>query len=166
MADSLVLLLQSITAGQAVLEFQPSFHNGLTIAVYVGMLVGALFWGLGADVIGRRMAFNVSLFIASTFAIIAGASPNWIVLGLFVCLSAFGAGGNLILDTAVFLEYLPSKQQWLLTLMACWWGFAPVVAAAFAWPFLSEPQWNCTTAATCTYHNNQVRLNHARSFLS
>ena len=27
-------------------------------------------------------------------------------------------GGNLVLDTAVFLEYLPSKDQWLLTLMA------------------------------------------------
>jgi hypothetical protein len=30
-------------------------------------------------------------------------------LGLFVSLSSFGAGGNLVLDTAVFLEYLPSE---------------------------------------------------------
>jgi hypothetical protein len=53
---------------------------------------------------------------------VAGASPSWEVLGLFVCLSAFGAGGNLVLDTAVFLEYLPSYRQWMLTLMAAWWG--------------------------------------------
>lgn len=86
------------------------------------MLVGALFWGMTADIIGRKFAFNVSLMICSVFAIVAGASPNWIVLGLFVCLSAFGGGGNLVLDTAVFLEYLPSKNQWLLTLMAAWWG--------------------------------------------
>jgi hypothetical protein len=46
-ADSLVLLLQSVTAGQAALEFQPSFSYGLTVAAYSGMLVGALFWGLG-----------------------------------------------------------------------------------------------------------------------
>lgn len=94
----------------------------MTIAVYVGMLVGALFWGLSADIIGRKFAFNVSLMICSIFAIVAGSSPNWIVLGLFVALSAFGGGGNLVLDTAVFLEYLPSKDQWLLTLMAAWWG--------------------------------------------
>jgi MFS family permease len=86
------------------------------------MLVGALFWGMGADIIGRKYAFNFSLLISAIFAIVAGASPNWPVLGLFVALSAFGAGGNLVLDTAVFLEYLPSKQQWLLTLMAAWWG--------------------------------------------
>jgi MFS family permease len=120
--DSLLLLIQSIIATYAANEFHPSYPKGLTIAVYVGMLVGALFWGLSADVIGRKFAFNTSLMLSSVFAIVAGASPNWIVLGLFVCLSAFGAGGNLVLDTAVFLEYLPSKQQWLLTLMAAWWG--------------------------------------------
>lgn len=120
--DSLILLLQSTIAGQAILEFKPSYSTGLTIAVYTGMLIGALFWGLSADVVGRRFAFNISLFISSIFTTVAGASPIWVVLGLFTCLSAFGAGGNLVLDTAVFLEYLPSRYQWLITLMAAWWG--------------------------------------------
>ncbi|KAL2355067.1 major facilitator superfamily domain-containing protein [Cryomyces antarcticus] len=151
--DSLILLIQSIIAGQAALEFQPSFSRGLTIAVYVGMLVGALFWGLSADIIGRRIAFNTSLVICSVFAIVAGSSPNWIVLGLFVCLSAFGAGGSLVLDTAVFLEFLPSKDQWLLTLMAAWWGLGQLVAGLFAWAFL--PNHSCADAASCTYANNK-----------
>lgn len=159
MADSLILLLQSVTAGQAALEFKPSFANALTIAAYSGMLVGALFWGLGADVIGRKFAFNCSLFVCSIFAIVAGASPNWYVLALFTSLAAFGGGGNLVLDTAVFLEFLPSRQAWLLTLMAAWWGLAPVIAAAFCWPFLSQARWNCGTNASnmvCTYSNNMV----------
>lgn len=120
--DSLILLIQSIIADQAALEFQPSFPRGLTVAAYVGMLAGALFWGMSADVIGRKFAFNTSLLLCSVFAIIAGSSPSWVVLGFWVALAAFGAGGNLVLDTAVFLEYLPSKYQWLLTLMAAWWG--------------------------------------------
>src|SRR5258708_881864 len=120
--DSLLLLVQSIIASDAAKEFNPGYPKGLTIAVYVGMLVGALFWGLSADIIGRRFAFNCSLMISSIFAILAGSAPNWVVLGLWVCLSAFGSGGNLVLDTTFFLEYLPSKKQWLLTLMACWWG--------------------------------------------
>ncbi|KAH9844742.1 membrane transporter, partial [Teratosphaeria destructans] len=119
--DSQILLVQSIIATQAQYEFAPSFANGLTIAAYVGMLVGALFWGLSADVVGRKYAFNVSLLISSVFCIVAGASPDWVVLGLFTCLAAFGSGGNLVLDTAVFLEYLPSRNQWLLTLMAAWY---------------------------------------------
>ena len=78
--------------------------------------------------IGRKYAFNYSLLIASVFTIVAGASPNWIVLGLFVCFAAFGAGGNLVLDTAVFLEYLPSQKQYMLTLMASWWGVGQLIA--------------------------------------
>jgi MFS family permease len=120
--DSLLLLVQSIIADDAANEFHPSYPKGLTIAVYVGMLVGALWWGISADIIGRRLAFNTSLLISSIFAILAGSAPNWVVLGLWICLSAFGSGGNLVLDTAVFLEYLPSSKQYLLTLMACWWG--------------------------------------------
>lgn len=138
-------------------EFEPSLTTGLTIAVYTGMLVGALFWGLTADVIGRKYAFNVSLLISSIFAIVAGASPNWIVLGLFTSLSAFGAGGNLVLDTAVFLEYLPSKDQWLLTLMAAWWGVGQLVAGLFAWAFL--PNFSCEgpeseTGEPCNWDTN------------
>lgn len=139
--DSLILLIQSIIAGQAAYEFSPGFEYGLTVAAYVGMLVGALFWGLSADLIGRKYAFNISLLLSSVFCIVAGASNSWILLGFFVCMTAFGSGGNLVLDTAVFLEYLPSKDQWLLTLMASWWGVGQLIAGLFAWAYM--PNFSC-----------------------
>lgn len=114
--DSLLLLLQSIISTQAGYEFTPAYSRALTIAVYVGMLIGALFWGLSADVIGRRFAFNVSLFLCSIFSIVAGASPNWVALSVFIALLGFGGGGNLVMDTTVFIEYLPSNKQWVLSM--------------------------------------------------
>lgn len=117
-------------------QYNPPFKRGLTIALYVGLLVGALFWGLTADIIGRRFAFNVSLIICSVFSIAAGASPSYNSLAAFVALSAFGGGGNLILDTTVFLEYLPSTKQWVLTLLACWWGIGQLIAGLVAWAFM------------------------------
>lgn len=113
------------------------YSKAQTVAAYVGMLVGALFWGFSADVIGRRTAFNTSLFICSTACIIAGAMPNWAGLGTMMALVGFGGGGNLIMDTAVFLEYLPGNKQWVLTFMACWWGFGQAIAGFIAWGFLS-----------------------------
>ncbi|CAL5873027.1 uncharacterized protein PFLUO_LOCUS7296 [Penicillium psychrofluorescens] len=151
--DSLILLIQSIVATQARKEFRPSYPTGLTIAVYTGMLVGAIFWGFSADIIGRRFAFNFSLLISSVFTVVAGASPSWTVLGLFVSLSAFGSGGNLVLDTTVFLEYLPSKNQWLLTLLAAWWGLGQLIAGLFAWAFI--PRYSCSDETNCTSANNQ-----------
>ncbi|KAF7530959.1 hypothetical protein G7054_g9324 [Neopestalotiopsis clavispora] len=108
--DSLVLLLQSVIASQAFKELGPTGYSaGLTIAVYVGMLTGAIFWGLSADMIGRRWAFNISLFICSAAAIVAGAAPSWPSLGFFIAMVGFGGGGNLILDTTVFLEF---PERW------------------------------------------------------
>lgn len=113
------------------------YAKALTIAVYVGMLAGAIFWGFSSDVIGRRTAFNSTLFICSIACILAGAMPTWASLGVMIALVGFGGGGNLILDTAVFLEYLPSTKQWVLTFMACWWGFGQAIAGFIAWGFLS-----------------------------
>lgn len=136
--DSMILIFQSQIASYAYQEFgSQGFKNALTIAIYCGMLTGALFWGLFADVIGRRWAFNTTLFICSGACILAGAMPNWASLGVFIALVGFGGGGNLILDTAVFLEYLPGNKQWVLTLMACWWGVGQASAGFIAWGFLS-----------------------------
>ena len=115
----------------------------MTVSVYTGMLVGALFWGFGADIIGRKYAFNFSLFICSVCCILAGAMPTWGSLGVFIALLGFGGGGNLVMDTTVFLEYLPSTKQWLLTLLACWWGVGQVITGFLGWGFLVPTKWNC-----------------------
>ncbi|KAI0479117.1 MFS general substrate transporter [Xylariaceae sp. FL0804] len=154
--DSLVTLLQSDIAGPAYMEFgNAAYANALTIAVYVGMLLGAIFWGLGADLIGRRWAFNLSLFICSAATIVAGAAPDWGSLGFFVSLMGFGAGGNLILDTTVFLEYLPSNKQWVLTFLACWWGLGQAIAGFICWGFLVPSKWNCSSADDCPRASNE-----------
>jgi MFS family permease len=114
------------------------YSKGLNVSVYVGMLIGALFWGFTADIIGRRWAFNISLFICSACAILAGAMPNWGSLGFFIALVGFGAGGNLIMDTTVFLEYLPGNKQWALTFLASWWGLGQAITGFIAWGFMGE----------------------------
>lgn len=131
--------MQSVIAGQAFAEFgKKGFEAGMTIAVYTGMLIGALFWGLGADIIGRKYAFNFSLILCSIATIVAGGMPNWPALGFFIALLGFGAGGNLVLDTTVFLEYLPGDKQWVLTLMAAWWGLGQAVTGFIAWGFMGK----------------------------
>jgi MFS family permease len=137
--DSLVLLLQSVIAAPAFREFgDKGYDKGLTISVYIGMLVGALFWGLSADALGRRLALNISLLICSVATIISGAMPNWASLGFFISLVGFGGGGNLVMDTTIFLEYLPGSKQWVLTLMAAWWGVGQAIAGFIAWGFLGK----------------------------
>jgi MFS family permease len=51
---------------------------GVALASQVGLLVGAAIWGFSADIIGRKLAFNTSLFICAAFVLIAGGMPNYI----------------------------------------------------------------------------------------
>lgn len=48
----------SIANDQLVYEFQPSYERGGQIGLYVGLLVGALFWGTSADIVGRKLGLQ------------------------------------------------------------------------------------------------------------
>jgi MFS family permease len=57
----------------------PSAHvSGIPLASQVGLLVGAGIWGFSADIVGRKLAFNTSLFSCAVFVLIAGGMPNYI----------------------------------------------------------------------------------------
>lgn len=120
---------------------------------YAGLLVGVLFWGAGADVIGRKLAFNLSLLLSAFFTILCGVMNNMASYCIMVFLANFACGGNLALDTCVFLEYLPHKDHWLLTFFALFWGIGQVVAVLLAWAFL--PNHSCSSEAFCPSHENR-----------
>ncbi|EMG47391.1 SPAPB1E7.08c Uncharacterized MFS-type transporter PB1E7.08c [Candida maltosa Xu316] len=118
-----------------------------------GLLFGALFWGFSADLIGRRLAFNITLLLSAIFTILTGVMNNMASYCIFVFLSCFAAGGNLVLDTCIFLEYLPHKDQWLLTFFAFFWGIGQTIAVALAYAFL--PNNSCESADNCPSHLNR-----------
>lgn len=132
----MLTFLPSITASNVLNEYNPTYTRAGQLSLYVGLLAGALFWGITADIIGRKWAFNITLLITACFAIVAGGAPNYVSWASFNALSAFGAGGNLVLDTTVFLEYLPRSKTWVITLMATWWGVGITIAGLVAWGFL------------------------------
>lgn len=75
------------------------FHfNGpfLSLAANIGLLVGAIFWGFGCDIWGRRWSFNLTLLMTGVFGISAGAAPNFITLASLVAVLGVGVGGELI----------------------------------------------------------------------
>lgn len=51
----------------------------------------------------HRLSFNGTLFITGVFALSAGASPNSITLCSLAAVWSIGVGGNLPVDSAIFL---------------------------------------------------------------
>lgn len=133
-------------------EFRPSRPPILSLAQNIGLLAGAMFWGFGCDIFGRKLAFNLTLLVTGVFGLLAFTSPNFEAICAFSALWSFGVGGNLPVDSAVFLEFLPGSHQYLLTVLSIDWAIAQVVATLIAWPLLGYR--TCQTDENCNRGNN------------
>jgi MFS family permease len=92
MADNLWLQGVALTLPQLSAEFGVSETEVryTTLALFLGLCIGASFWGTASDIIGRRLAFNFTLFLAGVFGLASGGGPNWIgTLHCNSCCDAF-----------------------------------------------------------------------------
>lgn len=152
-SDNLWPIVTSLILSPVVNEFgfQGPF---LKLAQNIGLLVGAAFWGVACDVWGRQWAFNITLLITGVFATAAGASPGDIALCSLAAVWSVGVGGNLPVDSAVFLEFIPASHQYLLTVLSIWWAFGQLIGSLIAWPLIANFSCTGTTPATCPRSSN------------
>jgi len=134
-------------------EFHPARPELLTLSQNIGLLVGAMFWGFGCDIFGRKWAFNLTLGLTALWGTVAASAPSFAAIAVFAALWSFGVGGNLPVDSAIFLEFLPGSHQYLLTILSIDWAIAQVVATLIAWPLLGYRTCQ-STDATCTREAN------------
>ncbi|KAI5813176.1 MFS general substrate transporter [Pyronema omphalodes] len=151
-ADNLWPQTVAIILPTIILELNPPRKEYLALSQSIGLCVGASFWGIGSDIIGRRWAFNLTLLITSVFGLAAGWSPTFAVLAGMVAMWSVGVGGNLPVDSAVFLEFLPASHQYLLTVMSVWWSVGQIIASAVAWPLIG--MYSCPSTGVCTREMN------------
>ncbi|KAJ5893091.1 hypothetical protein N7504_009782 [Penicillium tannophilum] len=118
-SDNLWPIVTSLILAPVSYEFQVNKGELLTLAQNIGLLVGAVFWGFGCDIFGRTWAFNLTIGVTAVFALIAAGSPNFGAACTFAALWSVGVGGNLPVDSAIFLEFLPGSHQYLLTAEGC-----------------------------------------------
>ncbi|SJL17551.1 related to sugar transporter [Armillaria ostoyae] len=170
LSDNLWPIVTGIILPPVVQEFQ--FQGPfLNLGQSIGLLVGAVFWGVGSDIWGRRLdwiisfafhltikstriSFNITLLITGVFALVAGGSPNYVALSSFAAIWCIGVGGNLPVDSAIFLEFLPKSHQYLLTVLSIWWALGQLLGSLVAWPLIGN--YSCETdQVPCPRSENQ-----------
>ncbi|KAG6008195.1 hypothetical protein E4U21_004794 [Claviceps maximensis] len=137
-SDNLWPIVTSLILKPVTSEFGVARPPLFTLAQNIGLLAGAVFWGFGCDIFGRKWGFNLTLGLTAVWGMVAASSPNFAAAGVFAALWSFGVGGNLPVDSAIFLEFLPSSHQYLLTVLSVDWALAQVIANLVAWPLLGN----------------------------
>ncbi|KAG2005418.1 membrane transporter [Coprinopsis cinerea AmutBmut pab1-1] len=141
-ADNLWPIVTGLIIPPTVNEFnyEPPF---LKLGQNIGLLLGAAFWGVAADVWGRKISFNITLLIVGIFALAAGGSHDFVTLTSLAAVWSIGVGGNLPVDSALFLEFIPASHQYLLTILSIWWAFGQLIGSLVAWPLIKH--YSCET---------------------
>ena len=62
----------------------------------------------------------------------------WAIIGT-------AAGGNVPVDSMIFLEFVPGSHQYLVTALSAWWNLGQVIVSLVAWVFLAN--FSCPTDA-------------------
>ncbi|KAI7977894.1 hypothetical protein EIK77_009434 [Talaromyces pinophilus] len=112
--------------------------NFSSVAYYVGMIIGATFWGTTADIIGRKPAFNTTIFLGGIFACAVAGSQNFVAFCALWAVIGTAAGGNVPVDSIIFLEFIPKDYQWLLVGLSGWWNLGQLIVSLLAWVFLAN----------------------------
>lgn len=136
-------------------EFDVERIAFLTVAKYVGLVLGASLWPMTADFIGRRPAFNITLLVSAVAGLVAAGSPNFVAIATFCAFIGVGTGGNQPVDSAIFLEFTPATHQYLLTMQSAFWSVGQAVAALLAWPLIAN--FSCPSGlgpGQCRYEDN------------
>ncbi|KAK2927932.1 Major facilitator superfamily [Fusarium oxysporum f. sp. vasinfectum] len=152
----------SITSGpKASPPFVPPIMNEFdditrisfsSVAYYVGLIVGAFFWGTAADVIGRKPAFNSTIFIGAIFACAVAGAQDFITFCSLWAVIGTAAGGNVPVDSIVFLEFVPQSHQWLLVTLSAWWNLGQLIVSLLSWVFLAN--FACSSPEGCRRQDN------------
>ncbi|KAF6808513.1 membrane transporter [Colletotrichum musicola] len=149
--------MQAITIISAPVrnEFAVERIAFLTVAKYVGLVIGSTAWPISADFIGRKLAFNVTLLISAVSGLVGAGSPNFVAVAAFCAFIGLGTGGNQPVDSAIFLEFIPATHQYLLVVQSAFWSFGQAIAALIAWPLIAN--YSCPSGlprGECRYEDN------------
>lgn len=150
MADAMEVSLLSFVSTCAGTDWDLSDGEVALIAsmVFIGVLVGALFWGPFADKYGRRYAFILGCGIIIVFGFLSGVAPNFGVLLAFRALVGFGVGGSTI-PFDLLAEFLPNSHRGrFLIYIEYFWTIGSMFVAGTAWVLLSHSGWRVLVYVT------------------
>ncbi len=148
-ADAMEVLLVSFAMPAMAAEWSLSVFQKslLATAIFVGMLIGALFWGRICDRIGRRVGFVLTIAFYSLFGFLSAFSPSFEWFLVLRLLTGFGVGGALPVDYGMFSEYLPTKNRGRrLVYLEAFWALGTVFAAGVAWLVVPSLGWRALFA--------------------
>ncbi|XP_060927913.1 synaptic vesicle glycoprotein 2Ca isoform X1 [Limanda limanda] len=147
----------------------PNSSSGwLGSVVYLGMMVGALFWGGMSDKVGRRQILLICMSTNGFFAFLSSFVQGYGVFLLCRLVAGFGIGGAVPIVFSFFAEVLSrEKRGEHLSWLCMFWMIGEIYASAMAWAIIphygefptnyhSHTGWSFSMGSAYQFHSWRV----------
>ncbi|MBN3279858.1 SV2C protein, partial [Polyodon spathula] len=139
--------------------------------VYLGMMVGAFFWGGMADKVGRRQTLLICMSVNGFFAFLSSFVQGYGLFLLCRVFSGFGIGGAVPVVFSYFAEVLArEKRGEHLSWLCMFWMIGGIYASAMAWAIIPHyagwlltghththtPGWSFSMGSAYQFHSWRV----------
>ncbi|XP_073695879.1 synaptic vesicle glycoprotein 2Ca [Garra rufa] len=125
--------------------------------VYLGMMVGAFFWGGMADKVGRRQCLLICMSVNGFFAFLSSFVQGY---GFFLfcrMIAGFGIGGAVPIVFSYFAEVLArEKRGEHLSWLCMFWMIGEIYASAMAWAIIPHYGWSFSMGSAYQFHSWRV----------
>eukprot|EP00361_Fabrea_salina_P003395 CAMPEP_0202429172 /NCGR_PEP_ID=MMETSP1345-20130828/2997_1 /ASSEMBLY_ACC=CAM_ASM_000843 /TAXON_ID=342563 /ORGANISM="Fabrea Fabrea salina" /LENGTH=327 /DNA_ID=CAMNT_0049040337 /DNA_START=1 /DNA_END=981 /DNA_ORIENTATION=+ len=134
---------------QGLDSFQKSM---MPVSLNLGTIIGCYFFSYISDALGRKAAFQYSILVTASSALLLAFSPGYYsVLSCLVALG-IGVGGDFAVPGTVLSEFIPPSKSKALTVMNVAWSIGGSICILLAiileitWD-LSISKWRALVAA-------------------
>ncbi|XP_077087132.1 synaptic vesicle glycoprotein 2Ca [Siphateles boraxobius] len=125
--------------------------------VYLGMMVGAFFWGSLADKLGRRQCLLLCMSINGFFAFLSSFVQGYGVFLLCRTIAGLGIGGAVPIVFSYFSEVLArEKRGEHLSWLCMFWMIGEIYASAMAWAIIPHYGWSFSMGSAYQFHSWRV----------
>ncbi|KAF4074400.1 hypothetical protein AMELA_G00238990 [Ameiurus melas] len=125
--------------------------------VYVGMMVGAFFWGGMADKVGRRQCLLICMSMNGFFAFLSSFVQGYGLFLLCRMIAGFGIGGTVPIVFSYYAEVLArEKRGEHLSWLCMFWMIGEIYASAMAWAIIPHYGWSFSMGSAYQFHSWRV----------
>ncbi|KAJ8005730.1 hypothetical protein DPEC_G00120940 [Dallia pectoralis] len=125
--------------------------------VYLGMMVGAFFWGGMSDKVGRRQCLLICMCVNGFFAFLSSFVQGYGIFLFCRVIAGFGTGGVVPIVFSYFAEVLSrQKRGEHLSWLCMFWMIGEIYASAMAWAIIPHYGWSFSMGSAYQFHSWRV----------
>ncbi|XP_010874778.1 synaptic vesicle glycoprotein 2Ca [Esox lucius] len=150
-------VLPSAETDMCALGGSSSRSGWLGSIVYLGMMVGAFFWGGMSDKVGRRQCLLICMCVNGFFAFLSSFVQGYGIFLLCRVIAGFGTGGVVPIVFSYFAEVLSrEKRGEHLSWLCMFWMIGEIYASAMAWAIIPHYGWSFSMGSAYQFHSWRV----------